>query len=195
MQRCATVRSVLEAPWFVTCHRIPEKKSFFFEFWAATAIFLHEQALFCLHAWASVWECGLGLGSGSRQHMPDTALWGPAFIPSCFHSPTFGRCAEKVFSQVFTFQEKKSSICFCTHLDIRPLILIPDMFQPRNNCNTLAAALFLASGQANKLQVKLYRPRVWSIYLWNELSELLKNRLIFIIYVCAVNYSRKYCTM
>lgn len=88
-----------------------KKKTFFFEFWAATAIFLHEQALFCLHAWASVWECGLGLGSGSRQHMPDTALWGPAFIPSCFHSPTFGRCAEKVFSQVFTFQEKK-----CEHL-------------------------------------------------------------------------------
>lgn len=61
----------------------------------------------CMHAWASVRECGLGLGSGSRQHMPDTALWGPAFIPSCFHSPTFGRCAEKMFSQVFTFQVKK----------------------------------------------------------------------------------------
>lgn len=77
-----------------------------------------------MNAWASVRlsrECGLGLVSGSRQHMPDTALWGPAFIPRCFHSPTFGRCTKKVFSQVFAFQQKKkkksASIYFCTHLD------------------------------------------------------------------------------
>lgn len=94
---------MLPGLWRVTKYQKKKK----FEFLAATALFLHEQALFCLHAWASVRECGLGLGSGSRQHMPDTALWGRAFIPSCFHSPTFGRCTEKVFFQVFTFQEKR----------------------------------------------------------------------------------------
>lgn len=78
----------------------------------------------CMHVllFARAGECGLGLVSGSHQHMPDTALWGPAFIPRCFHSPTFAIGAQKMFSQVFAFQQKRkkkknASIYFYTHLD------------------------------------------------------------------------------
>lgn len=75
-------------------------------FWcdcAWTSTFRHE----CLPS-VSGRECGLAPVSGSRQHMPDTALWGPAFIPSCFHSPTFGRCTKK--------KKKKKKKCFLKSL-------------------------------------------------------------------------------
>lgn len=68
-----------------------------------SGMFVHDWALFCVYACACARPSrlsGLGLVSGSRQHMPDTALWGPAFIPCCFHSPTFARCTKIVFSRL-----------------------------------------------------------------------------------------------
>ena len=86
---------------------------------------VQEQALYlhvCMHAAMFAWARTVdqGLVSGSRQHMPDTALWGPAFIPCCFHSPTFARCTRKCFlksSHSSKKKKKSASIYFYTHLD------------------------------------------------------------------------------
>lgn len=120
-----------------------------------------------MNAWASVRlsrECGLGLVSGSRQHMPDTALWGPAFIPRCFHSPTFGRCTKKVFSQVFAFQQKKKKkvLAFTfAHTWITAFHLIPNIFQSCSKAEKICTISFSAPScfgntwQANKLHFQI----------------------------------------
>lgn len=129
-----------------------------------SGLFVHEQALFCVYACASVrWsrECGLGLVSGSRQHMPDVALWGPAFIPRCFHSPTFARCTKNVFSSLCIPAKKKRkkvlAFTFCTHLDCG-LSFDTQHFSimqhdPKKICTISLSApnRFWHTGQANKL--------------------------------------------
>lgn len=123
----------------------------------------------CMHVllFARAGECGLGLVSGSHQHMPDTALWGPAFIPRCFHSPTFAIGAQKMFSQVFAFQQKRKKKKKRQHLLLHtpglwPFIWYPTFFnyaaRPQKNMLHFFPCTnsFWHTGQANKLTVKLY---------------------------------------
>lgn len=141
------------------------------EHWKFSLVLVHEQALFCMYACACVrssQECGLGLVSGSRQHMPDTALWGPAFIPCCFHSPTFARCTKKVVFSSLCIPAKKVLAFTFTHTWIVAVHLIPSTFQL---CCTAPKICTISSFALNRSGIQDKQTNCW----WYFIKHIFPN--------------------